>query len=361
MLSPESESRLMNSKPKSRVVLLCLVTACAGALLIGLRFRPAAVRDHGDESKRDAPGDAGPTPARTATAPRAPSFEAGLRGTENVDWKDNDARAQRGAVLVEWLARNRGAALRYLARNRFKDLWMPGVTKAIGATATPAEILDIANGAESPGEAVYQVARWADPSVINGLADLMASVGAEAAGPTAYAIGNLLSGINLDRAVAFAMSQATDAVRAYAIGGVLEQLSESPNGDAEVRAIYAALPPALQGSDQVAASYGDAIWESDPAAALQALEAISSPKTKMFSLLSLANRAASTSPETAIAALYASGLPEQGVINHVTPILQKWSAVDPQAAASFLSTTQIIPSGDLPKYGPAVTAPGGPR
>jgi hypothetical protein len=351
----------MNAGTRSRAVLLCLLVAAAGAIAILGRHRAGAARD--------TPGDPGPggqagegaAPVRYAAAPRTPSFEERLRGTQNVDWKNNDARAQRGAILVEWLSRNRGAALRYIARNRFGDLWMPGVTKAIGETATASEILDIANGAENPGDAVYQVARWAGPSVINGLANLMASVNAEAAGPTAYALGNLLSGINLDRAVAFAMSQATDPVRAYAIAGVLEQLSASPNGDAEVRAIFATLPPALQGADQVAAAYGDAIWESDPAAALQALEAISSPTTRMFSLMALANRSASTSPETAIAALYASGLPEQGVVNHVIPILQKWSAVDPQAAANFLATTQIIPGGDLPKYAPAVTAPSGPK
>ena len=284
-----------------------------------------------------------------------------LRDTEDVDWKDNAARARRGAVLVDWLSRNRAAALRYIARNRFKDLWMPGVTKAVGATATPPEILDIANGSENPGEMVYQVARWAGAAVVNELAELMPSVNADAAGPTAYAIGSLLSGINLDRAVAFAMGQANDQVRAYAIGGVLEQLSASPNGDAEVRAIYSTLPPAIQGSDQVAASYGDAIWASDPAAALQALEGISSQKTRMLSLVALANRSASSSPETAIAALYASGLPEQGIINHVAPILQNWSAVDPQAAASFLSTTLIIPSADLPKYVPTVAPTGGPK
>ena len=338
---------------------LCLLVALTGALLIALRHRPEAVRDHGDAPRSAAPANSVPIPVLAATAPGTPSFEERLRDTQNVDWKNNGARAQRGAVLVEWLFRNRGAALRYLARNRYRDLWMPGVTKAVGATATPQEILGIANGAESPDDSVYQVARWASPSVLNGLANLMPYVIAEAAGPTAYAVGSLLSGINLDRAVAFAMGQATDPVRAYAIAGVLEQLSGSPNGDAEVRAIYATLPPAIQGSDQVAASYGDAIWASDPAAALQALEGISSPKTKMFSLVALANRAASTSPETAITALYASGLPEQGIINHVTPILEKWSAVDPQAAANFLSTTQVIPSGDLTKYAPAVTAPGG--
>jgi len=83
---------------------------------------------------------------------------------------------------------------------------------------------------------------------------------------------------------------------------------------------------------------------------------ISSPTLRGQALITLSQNAASASPETAIAAVYAApGISEQGIYNHVSQILQNWSAVDPQAAANFLATTQIIPSADVKKYGPIVS------
>jgi hypothetical protein len=79
----------------------------------------------------------------------------------------------------------------------------------------------------------------------------------------------------------------------------------------------------------------------------------------MTGLLYLSGETASSSPETAIAAIYESGISSQGIYNHVNPIIQNWSAVDPQAAANFLATTQIIPPGDLAKYNQVPTSSGG--
>jgi hypothetical protein len=153
------------------------------------------------------------------------------------------------------------------------------------------------------------------------------------------------------------MAQTDENVRDYAIGGVLEELRTGPNGESTIRSLYATLPGSIQTSDPVRLSYGNAIWASDPVAALQMLEGITAPQTRMLGLLILAKNSASSSPETAIAAIYASGIPEQGVYNHVGAILQNWSAVDPQAASSFLATTQIIPPIDLPRYAQAIAPP----
>jgi len=121
------------------------------------------------------------------------------------------------------------------------------------------------------------------------------------------------------------------------------------------------LPPPIQTADPVLFSYGNAIWGSDPVAALQTLESIASPRERTMALIALSQNAASASPETAIAAVYASGVSDQGIYNHVSRILQNWSAVDPQTAAAFLSTTQLIPSGDVAKFTPMVMAPGGSK
>jgi hypothetical protein len=139
----------------------------------------------------------------------------------------------------------------------------------------------------------------------------------------------------------------------------MEEMGSMPNGDAQVRNWYASLPPAIQNTDAVLSAYGDSTWTSDPGGALQALQGISDPKTKMFACLALAKNSTSSAPETAIAAIYESGLSGVGIYNHVNPILQNWYAVNPQAASNFLSTTQIIPPGDLPRYAPIVAAPGG--
>ena len=247
----------------------------------------------------------------------------------------------------------------FLARNRFEDIWLPELAKAIGKAATASELLAIANSASNPGQAVYVIGKYASPDVVNGLAGLMPSVGTDAAAPTAEAISNLLADVNLDRAVAFALAQTDEQVRAHAIGGVFDELRSGPNGEAAIRSLYATLPPAIQTSDPVRFSYGNAIWGSDPVAALETLEGIASSQMRTNGLLVLSRNTASASPETAIAAVYASGISAQGIYNHVGPILKNWSAVDPQAEANFLSTTQIIPSADLPKYAPMVPTPSG--
>lgn len=287
------------------------------------------------------------------------SYEERLKEAPGTDWKDTEGRARRAAILIEWLATDRNAAMRFLAKNRFEDLWLPGLAKAIGSSATASELLLIANNAKNADEAISQIGQWASPAVVNELAGSMASVNPEAAASTAGAVSALLAHLNLDRALAFARSQPTDEMRASAMGGVLDELRSGPNGDAAVRTLYASLPPSIQSADPVLFNYGNAIWGSDPVGALQALEGISSAQMRTTALLVLARETASSSPETAIAAVYASGLTAQGVYNHVSPILQSWSAVDPQAAANFLSTTQIIPSADIPKYAPVVAPPGG--
>ncbi len=244
-------------------------------------------------------------------------------------------------------------------RTRYKDLWLPGVTKAIGEKATPAELLDIANGSDQPGDAVYQVARWDNAEALNDFSNLVSSVNGNAAALTAGAVGSLLADLNVERAMAFAMGQATDSLRSSAIAGVMNELGTKPNGDAQVRSWYASLPSSIQTSDPVLAAYGDSIWASDPAGALQALQGIADPRTKMIASLVLANNTTSSTPETAIAAIYESGLTGVGIYNHVNPILQDWYTVNPQAASNFISTTQIIPPADVSKYAPIFAPRGG--
>lgn len=341
---------------KSRLLLASVSAALACLLFLGIRHRSHIRQGQESEWKRTSTAvlDAARKPLN-GPPPLAHSFEERLLATPAPDWKDAAERTRRGAIIIEWLAADRVAALHFLSQSHYRDLWLPGVTKAIGEKATPSELLDIANRAGQPSEAVYQVARWDNPSAINELANLMPSVSADSAAPTASAIGSLLAGINVDRAMAFAMDQASDQLRSSAIAGVMNELVSLPNGDAEIRAWYSSLPPAIQNSDRVLASYGNAIWASDPAAALQTLQEIGDPQAKTIACLVLARNSASSSPETAIAAVYESGLSDVGIYNHVNQILQNWYAVNPQAAANFLSTTQIIPPADISKYTPTVT------
>jgi hypothetical protein len=96
------------------------------------------------------------------------------------DWKASDPK--RPATIIDWLRVDRQAAMRYLAQNRFRDLRNPSISIAVGEKATKSELLDIANGADSPWDAVYGAGKWASPDVINGLAGLMPSVSPGAAG-----------------------------------------------------------------------------------------------------------------------------------------------------------------------------------
>jgi hypothetical protein len=292
--------------------------------------------------------------------PLSHSFEDRLIATPAPDWKDTVERTKRAAIIIEWLAADRAAAMRFLSQTHYKDLWLPGITKAIGERATASELLDIANVADDPFNAIYQIGRWEEsPGQISAFASLMPSVNATAAGPTAGAIGSLLATINIDSAKAFAMGQTTDQLRISAIAGVMNELSSQLNGEAEIGPWYKSLPPSIQTSDQVLAAYGISLWSSDPATALQTIQDISDPHTKMIACLVVAKNSESSSPATAIAAIYQSGLSGDGIYNHVNPILQNWYALNPQAAANFLATTQIIPPADLPRYAPIAVPPSG--
>jgi hypothetical protein len=344
-------------KQKFRVCILFIVCALAGLLL--LRTWPVSKSELGTQNAS----------ARTSAAPSAPSdasipvqfesFEDQLRTALGADWKNPASRARRAGILIRWLAADRNAAMQFMAHNHFEDMWLPSVAKAIGESATASDLLFIANSALHPDEAICQIGQWASPSVINEFAGLMPSVGASAQPQVAGAVASLLSHVNLDRGIAFAMAQTDENARAWAFSGVFDEMSNGPDGDNAVRSLYSTLPVSIQTSDPVRFSYGNATWGSDPAGALQILEGIVSPQMRMTALLSLSGHSASSSPETAIAAVYASGISEQGIYNHVGPILQNWSAVDPQAAAGFLSTTQIIPPADVSKYSQMIAPPGG--
>jgi hypothetical protein len=349
----------MHARLKYQLIAVSVLAASACLIFLLVGKRPETRRPAGEASNPGIRSDAGLAPVAATAEPRIRSFEQRLQESPAADWKNPASQAQRAAIFIEWLNADRGAAMRYLAHAGYKDLWLPGVARAIGERATAAELLDIANGADHPGETVYQVGRWANAGAINDLANLMPSVDAGAAGKTAGAIGSLLAGINMDRAMAFAMGQPTDLLRGYAVSGVMNELADKPDGDAQARSWYASLPSSVQNSDPVLAAYGNSIWASDPAAALQALQGIADPQTKMIACLVLARNSTSSSPETAIAAIYESGLTGVGIYNHVSPILQNWYAVNPQAASNFLSTTQIIPPADVSKYAPIFVPPGG--
>jgi len=344
---------------KSRLILVSVSVALGCLLFMGIRYRSQIRRVGVDESKRKSPSAVGVAPLSQTLPLEIQSIEERLQEIPAADWRNTVDRTRRAAILIEWLAVDRNAAMRFLSQNYYKDLWLPGVTKAIGEKATASELLDIANVADDPFNAVYQVGRWDSPGEINDFASLMPSVNVTAAGQTASAIGSLLADINIDRAKAFAMGQATDQLRSSAIAGVMNELSSQLNGESEIRPWYESLPPSIQTSDKVLAAYGISLWASDPATALQTLQGISDPQTKMIACLVVAKNSASSSPETAIAAIYESGLSGVGIYNHVNPILQNWYALNPQAAANFLSTTQIIPPADVSKYTPIVVPSGG--
>ena len=344
---------------KSRPILVSVSVALVCLLFTGIRYRSQIRRVSADELKRKRPSAVSVAPLSQTLPLGIHSFEERLQEIPAADWRNTVDRTRRAAILIEWLAVDRNAALRFFSQNHYKDLWLPGVTKAIGERANASELLDIANVADDPFNAVYQVGRWASPGSINEFAGLMPSVNVTAAGKTASAIGSLLADINIDAAKAFAMGQATDQLRSSAIAGVMNELSSQLNGEAEIRPWYESLPPLIQTSDKVLAAYGISLWASDPATALQTLQGISDPPTKMIACLVVAKNSASSSPETAIAAIYESGLSGASLYNHVNPILQNWYAVNPQAAANFLATTQIIPPADISKYTPIVAPSGG--
>lgn len=266
---------------------------------------------------------------------------------------------RRGPLLIQWMWVDRAGAMRFLTANRFKDLSYPGLAFSVAQKATVAELIAMANGADSPYGAIMSVGRWMPADVINAFANTVASVDPDAAIQTTMAVASVLAGLNVDRSVAFAMSQPTDALRASAIEGVFQHLRTTASGESEVKSLYASLPPALQSNDHVLFEYGNATWGSDPSGALQALENIADPRVRMTGLLVLSHNAASASPEIAVAAVYASGLSNQGIYNHVSQILKNWNALDPLGAANFLATTQVIPGASVPRYRQLLAAPPG--
>jgi hypothetical protein len=347
----------MNFKLSPVVAFLLLCCAAVGGIFLRNRLQPKYAPGNDvrlEEGSLKAPAEMNP-----GDPIHFESFENRLKAAPGAGWGNTPERARRAAILIEWLAADRKASMHYLAESKFEDLWLPGVAKTIGKTATSSELLLIANSASNPGEALSQIGKWSSPGVINELAGLMTSVSPNAAASTAGAVAGLLADLNLDRALAFGNSQPDDKMRSYAMSGVFDSLRSGPNGESEIRSLYSMLPPSVQLSDPIRFSYGNTIWGSDPVTALQTLEGISDPKTRMLGLMTLSQNAASSSPETAIAAAYASGVSEQGVYNRVSQIIQNWSAVDPQAASAFLTTTQIIPPADLSKYTPMVVPPKG--
>jgi len=246
---------------KSRLVLWSTFGALACALLVGIRFESRIWRNRGDESKLRSTAAAALAPVGTAASDRILSFEERLRAEPGSNGKNGDAR--RAAILVEWLASDRKGAMRFLAIDRFRDLRLPGVSRAVGEKADASELLDVAKGAESPGEALYGVGKWAGPAVVNGLANLTPSIHGDAAGPATSAIAGLLADLNLDRAVAFAKSQPTDSMRAAAIGGVFDELRSAANGERKFvlctrhcrrrfrRPIRSSSPTAMRSGDRI--------------------------------------------------------------------------------------------------------------
>ncbi len=142
----------MRALAKSNPVLLCAlaIIGCTLLLCIGIR------RGRLDGARTNHAGDRAAAPPRVRIEARLQTFEERLRETENVDWKDSAALARRSSVLLEWLATDRIAALRFVALGRFKDLRLPGVAKAIGQTATPSELFAIANASDQTFESVYR-------------------------------------------------------------------------------------------------------------------------------------------------------------------------------------------------------------
>lgn len=303
------------------------------------------------------PGGApGAATASVPLHPRPQTYEQRLAAAQS---DPDDPAAAREAVLVEWIHSDRAAALRYLAANGYRDLALPRVARAFGQYATPAELLDIANGVDKPGEMLDGLGRNVPPAALNDFASMMAMVNPGSLKDTAGAVAVLLAGFNVDRAVAFALGLGSDDVRAAAITGVFEELRGSPAGASDVLSLYNSLPAAIQSDNSVLFAYGNDIWGSDPTGALAALGNISDPHTRTLALMSLSQRAASAAPDLAIAAVYAAGLSDQGVYNHVSRILQNWNAVDPTAASNFLATTQIIPVASVPKFRQLIAPPGG--
>jgi hypothetical protein len=321
----------------------CLIAALVvWAVYLGLKMRVGANRGGSTIVETTAVKVAAPAHSPVG-APRSLSLEERITGKEG-------AGDRRGPLLLEWIWADRTGAMRFLAANRYRDLSYPGLAYAVAKKATVAELIAMADGADAPYDAITRVGRWVPPGVLNAFANLMANVNPDAAIQTTMAVGTLLAGLNVDRSVAFAMGQPTDALRASAIEGVFQQLREAASGESEVKAIYASLPPELQANDHLLFEYGNSVWGSDPSGAMQALQNIADPHTRMVGLMLLSRNAASASPEIAVAAVYATGMSEQGIYNHVSLILRNWNTLDPQGAANFLATTQVIPSASIARY-----------
>jgi hypothetical protein len=293
-----------------------------------------------------------PTAVRALPANRG--YVGRLEQADASDVRDHGHR--RADVLLDWLTTDPQAALRYLASRRYRDLLLPGVARAVARIATAADLLEIVNTAEEPMDCLYALERDLRPAAVNGLAQQMAAVDPSVAVPVAEQVAWMLADINLDRGLAFALAQ-PEATRGSAVGGLLEALRNKADGAAQGQAIFNSLPADLQASNNVRFALGTLVWGADPAGALQTLEAITDPLMRRNGLLFLSGQASSTAPETAIAAVYASGLPSQGVANHVGFILQNWNAVDPAAVAAFLANTQVIPGSDVARYQQQLAVP----
>ena len=144
----------MNFSPRAKAVLWG-VFVCG--LLLEIKNRSETSRKHDDEPKQEGSDIVDVTKFTPAPTNRTVSFEERLEGIPAADWKNTVDRSRRAAIIIEWLAADRAAAMRFLSQNHYGDLWLPGVTKAIGERATPSDLLDIANRSEQPSEAVYQV------------------------------------------------------------------------------------------------------------------------------------------------------------------------------------------------------------
>lgn len=335
-------------KPKS--VLNAALWAVAGALVSFsiLKEHPGADRKDITRLPPLQPLPAAPEPGSLNARPGIRSFEERLQ--QPAARSPRLARAQRAALLIEWFEQDRAAAMRYLEENRFREASLPGLADAIGSTTSARELLEIANNAESPGMVLEAIGRWASPEVIRAFAALMPSVGAGAANQTAGAIGNLLAKLDVESARTFALGLPTAEQQSYALMGLFDQLRDTSMGGTEILNVFNSLPPSLQAIGRVRFYNVLQLGATDPAAALQALNSMPADYFRTLTSLALANNVKNISPETAIAALYQSGLSGNGVWNKVGPILQNWYANDPQGALNFLQNTQIIPPADKGNY-----------
>lgn len=234
--------------------------------------------------------------------------------------------------------------LAQLRDRRFVELNNAEVAEAFLRHASTAEILEAICNSDSPFDVGRTLLAAVDDAQLRALVDQAPAHPASVAAAFAQAAAGALAKRNLEAALAFAKARSTPALAAGAYAGILDELG-AEGKLAEASRIHASIPSEIRDLDPVRFAYGNSLFDSDPAGAVEALATIQDQTYRDLALTTLSRRLEAHNPSAAVEAILSTHLPDTAKERHVTRILEAWAEWDAATVLRYLAIDRSLPAG----------------